>query len=146
MKSITILTLGILMSILLISSCKNPETFSDPALIGSCRLDSVGAVYSTVFFKDSNKGGPLLINTFGSDNITCSFTYGGGVQGGGKYSYDASHKINAKVSRGDFLLVFPYWSVVYLDVLNNAQTYSINGNQLTIIYLDGYHIAKFTKI
>ena len=147
MKTKKLIAMGILVALIaFMNACKSEtSSFSDPALYGYWRLDSIGTITSSSYFKDTNSHGDLLIHSFGNDGKATSFVYGGGISGSGSYSYFQDRKLVISTKRFDKLPIpSPYWVNVYLDVANSATSYKLSGDQLVVYYLSD-KLAKFTK-
>jgi hypothetical protein len=142
-------TIGTILSLLLIialgSSC-HKDLYSDPALLsGYWRFDSIASIGNDNYQKDTLHHGDYLICTFYS-NQTLGFGYGTGLGGNGTFTYDGDHHLTCKnVQRNDLLLVEVQWINIFMDVMNNSNSYVIDGNHLTITYFNYRRKAKFTR-
>jgi hypothetical protein len=136
MKSKAIIIMTLILSLSLIaSSCKKTiPPFSDPSLLSyRWRFDSIASVNSDSFQKDSFHGGDFLTCTFNTDK-TIGFAYGSAIFGNGTFEYNESHSLTCKnVSRFDQLGIQVLWVNIFTDLMNNSNSYSVYGNQLTVM-------------
>ncbi len=147
MKYIVIITFAAILS----SCCKKekePEILKNPELYGTWRLDSImhitaqtATVIDTFYFGDLEA--KRIITTFNEDN-SLTFDYvSKPVEGKGVFELKEFEQIDMEVYRTSTEWQGYRWVSSYLDAMNNATSYSINGNQLTIFYQN--YMAKFTK-
>ena len=127
---------------------KEPEILKNLELYGTWRLDSImnitaqtAAVIDTFYFGDLEA--KRIITTFNEDN-TIVFDYvSKRIEGKGSFELKEFEQIKMEVYRTSTEWQGYRWVSSYLDAMNNATSYSIKDNQLTIFYQN--YMAKFTR-
>lgn len=140
--------IGVIIALALFSCHKKDTIIKDAELVGTWRMDSVmylianSAFYiDTIYWGDApNKRLLMHIyndNTFSFEHISKESV------GKGSFAITPYKTIKASAYPTNYPLTI-YLAVYYfLEALNNATSYSIKDNQLSIFY--GLSIAKFTK-
>jgi len=132
-------------------SCKKDTVFRDAELVGTWRLDSVMYLTAnTAYFKDTiyfgdapNKRFLMSIkddNTFTFEHVSKE------VVGKGSFTITEYKGIKSTAYATVYPLQIYLVAYYFLEAMNNAKSYSIKGNQLSIFYpAPNSSIARFTK-
>jgi len=154
MKNTNIFRLYYLLFVLVCTQgCKKDDTitFKDAELVGNWRLDSMmyltaSTAYfvDTIYFGDApNKRFLMTIkedNTFTFEHISKE------VVGKGSFIITEFKGIKSTAYATVYPLKIYLVAYYYLEAMNNAKSYSIKGNQLSIFYAEpSSSIARFTR-
>lgn len=153
MKKIIIFSLVVFLGITTILGCKKKdEPITDTQLTSfNWRLDSIsqigggGAVTQENYDSSGYFEGAELVFKFNTD-FTVSAYYNG-LQGFGMYELNKENMLTVdNFQRGDFLGANSEWYNSAESAINEAESYSIVNNKLSIFFLGNTRQMHFTKL
>lgn len=139
MKTALLVMLNVM---LLSSACKKNKTVTDSELYGTWRVDSfmnissqVAYAIDTIYFNDPpNKRLKFEMKENGSIYFEYNNQAPFSTQGEGYYTLQEYKTISAKVFRTDYGLYGSKWTYNFLLAMNEAESYSIVDNRLTVFF------------